>query len=285
MTKWLHRAILASLIMASGTTFAQSDDGPFADGRPSNAGRQPTLIIDPNNYPAVTRFIFLESKTDTISREYAKLLGDFVNSIAAQPGFRASMTLADIDRKRAVVYYQFNTQAQYDTLRANAPESMKALANSLQNASARFEDFGAAPMEQLPAASLTNPPAPADGYYAEFRYGNGVGINEAVANPGRTQAEVTTLMRHAGIAGAVPTDAPGFKEFTFHMGIGTDRNMNLLRYETLSNMTVAAVYPLAQGLINGGGTGGYDWYGPTGPAKLGLHVYRIVNINDGSRRR
>jgi hypothetical protein len=273
MKKLFLHALIVLLAVADGTASAQ-DDARKND----YAKNAPTLIVNPAN-PAVTRFIFLETKADFISKSYSELVERFVRTIAQQPGFRAGMTLEDIDHKHIVVYYQFENAAQYDALRTNPVPAMKELANTLQNASSRFEDIGATPTTQIPGGQPANtPPTPVPGYYAEFRYGDGVGINEAVANPGRNQAEVTYLMEHAGLRGATPQDAPGFKEFTFHIGADGMRNMNLLRYDSVEHMTIAAIYPLSQGLINGGGTGGTDWYGPNGPAKLGLHVYRIVGI-------
>ncbi|NJO59213.1 MAG: hypothetical protein HC836_13070 [Richelia sp. RM2_1_2] len=199
-----------------------------------------------------------------------------VKAIASQPGFRASMTLADIDLKRIVVYYQFESEEQYKAAREN-PTIME-LAQSLQSASARFDDYEVKPQEQG-ANGGTNGTPPA-GYFAQFRMEDGVGINEAVVAEGRKQEELSALMRKAGTA-ANPQTSAGFKDFTFHEAVDGSRNMNLLHWSDGRTMTVAALGTLIQNLINGGLTGGTDGWGPEGPGYIGVHLYNIVDIQNG----
>ncbi|MBW4617747.1 MAG: hypothetical protein KME21_32075 [Desmonostoc vinosum HA7617-LM4] len=241
----------------------------------------PVFIIDPSRYAPVTHFIFLETKDDQVTADYKTKVAQMIRAIGSQNGFRASMTLADIDLKRIVVYYQFETEGQYKAARENP--TLMALARSLQLASVRFEDYAVKPLEQSAASTDVNNSTPPPGYYAQFRMDDGVAINEAAVVKGRSQQELTALMRKAGTA-ANPNTSPGFIDFTFHEAIDGSRNMNLLHWSSVRAMAAGALGPLVQNLINGGLTGGTDGWGPTGPGYIGVHVYSIVDIQNGQRK-
>ncbi|MGL4175474.1 MAG: hypothetical protein ACRCSN_05295 [Dermatophilaceae bacterium] len=256
--------VLASLTVAMQPVSAETSQGPQA---------REEFVLDPADYPGATHFLFLESSEDQISREYRRSVSRFVDGMASQPGFRASMTLAGTDLKRMVVYYQFETEADYTAARNNP--KMIELFGPVSTASARTEDFATNPLEQIPANSAE----PLPDYSATFKVGDGVGINEALVNPGREQAELTALMREAGVV-ANPNDSEGFIDFTFHEAIDGSRNMNLLHWTSVRTMSVAALGPLVQNLINGGFTGGTDGWGPDGPGLIGVHVYEIEEIRN-----
>jgi hypothetical protein len=244
----------------------------------NNKQRQGSVfIIDPSRYAPATHFIFLETKNDQITPDYAKKVAQIVRAIASQPGFRASMTLADIDLKRTVVYYQFESEEQYKAARENA--NIMALAQSLQSDSTRFDDYAVKPGEQGASSAGPDGKAP-EGYYAQFRMGDGVAINEAVVVKDRKQEELTALMRKAGTI-ANPNTSVGYKDFTFHEAIDGSRNMNLLHWSDGRTMTVATLDTLIQNLINGGLTGSSDGWGPTGPGTIGVHIYNIIDIQNG----
>jgi heme-degrading monooxygenase HmoA len=240
--------------------------------------RGPSFIIDPSRYAPATHFIFLETKDDQLTPDYIGRVAKLVRAIASQPGFRASMTLADIDLKRMVVYYQFESEEQWKAAYGNA--NIAALAQSLQSDSMRFDDYAVNPREQGANGGTNGTPPP--GYYAQFRMGDGIGINEAVVAKGRKQAELSALMRKAGTV-ANPNTSPGFKDFTFHEAIDGSRNMNILHWSNGRTMTVAALGTLIQNLINNGLTGSSDGWGPTGPGYIGVHLYNIVEIQNGKR--
>jgi hypothetical protein len=270
------RIFLATAFLAVSTVaFAQAhdfDDGGVGESRSASQGS--AFVLDSQKYPGSTHFIFLEAKTERMTSEYRQNVDRFVRAIASQPGFRASMTLTDIDLKRVVVYYQFESEALWKAARQNPV--MYPLAGALQAASKRFDDYATRPLEQIAAGAQQLP----QGYAAQFRVGDGVGINEATVVPGRQQFELTRLMRRAGQA-ANPNGTVGFKDFTFHEAIDGSRNMNLLHWSSVRNMTVAALGPLVQALINGGLTGTTDGWGPTGAGFIGVHVYSITNIQNG----
>jgi hypothetical protein len=263
MKRFFVNTLLIMFILAGSHVQAQPMPG---HGRPD-----PVFVVDPQNYPVVTRFLFLETKADEINSDYRNKVATFVRAIAAQPGFRASMTLLNIDFKRIVVYYQFESEADYLAARANIP--LRELVAQITPLSSRFEDFGVQPLEQ---GSKTGS---APNHRAEFRMGDGVGINEALVASGRTQAELTALMRKAGTV-ANPDNSPGFIDFTFHQAQDGSRNMNLLHWSSVRTMTVGALGPLVQNLINGGLTGGGDGWGPQGPGYIGVHIYSIVAIQN-----
>ncbi|NJM90979.1 MAG: hypothetical protein HC863_01525 [Myxococcales bacterium] len=234
--------------------------------------RGPAFVLDARNYPAVTHFLFLETKGAELDNDYKGKVAAFVRAVSAQPGFRAAMVLEDIDFKRMVVYYQFESEASYTAAR-NEP-SLRPLVGAILNLSNRFEDYAARPLEQGVAGG------PNPNHRSMFRIGDGVGINEAVVGEGRTQQELTELMRRAGIA-ARPDDSPGFIDFTFHQALDGSRNMNLLHWSSVRTMMAGALGPLVQNLINGGLTGGDEGWGPEGPGFINVHVYSIAAIVNG----
>jgi hypothetical protein len=270
--KLFTKACLGVLVLVCAVAHAQSTPNGAATFPGSPV---PVFIIDSNNYPGATHFVFLETKAAKVTPQYAAKVARFVRTIALQPGFRASMTLSDIDEKRMVVYYQFETAQQWAAARQNP--AMFGPAGELQADSARFEDFAVNPLEQIAAGSSpTLPP----GYYAQFRMGDGVGINEAIVVKGRQQYELTNLMRRAGIA-ANPNNSEGYKDFTFHQAVDGSRNMNLLHWSSVRTMSVAALGVLIQPLINNGLTGTVDGWGPGGVGYIGVHVYNITAIQNG----
>ncbi|WGV25240.1 hypothetical protein [Halotia branconii] len=279
MKKVLCTALLGMFVFVSSQAQAQNMDRDNLRQSADKDKYGPVFIIDPSRYAPVTHFIFLETKDDQVTADYKIKVAQMIRAIGSQDGFRASMTLADIDLKRIVVYYQFETEGQYKAARANP--TLMALARSLQLASARFDDYAVRPLEQSASGSPNGTPPP--GYYAQFRMDDGVGINEAVVVKGRRQEELTALMRKAGTA-ANPNTSAGFIDFTFHEAIDGSRNMNLLHWSSVRAMAVGALGPLVQNLINGGLTGGTDGWGPTGPGYIGVHVYSIVDIQNGQRK-
>jgi hypothetical protein len=276
MKKALCTALVGMFVFL-GSQQVQAQDTNFGQSADNNK-RGPAFIIDPSHYAPVTHFVFLETKNDNLTPEYMNKVAQFVKAIGSQPGFRASMTLADIDLKRIVVYYQFESEEQWKAAR-NGNTTIMAAAQSLQSDSARFDDYAVKPEELASNGSQGNAPP---GYTAQFRMGDGVGINEAVVVKGRKQEELTALMRKAGTV-ANPNTSPGYKDFTFHEAIDGSRNMNLLHWSDIRTMTQGGLYVLVQNLINGGITGGSDGWGPTGPGLIGVHLYNIADIQNGKR--
>ncbi len=278
MKKALCTALVGMFVFL-GSQQAQAQDTNLSQSAENNK-HGPAFIIDPSHYAPVTHFIFFETKDEQLTTDYIGKVANMVKAIGSQPGFRASMTLVDIDLKRMVVYYQFESEEQWKAAR-NGNTTIMAAAQTLQSASARFDDYAAKPEEQGASGGGANGNPP-PGYYAQFRIGDGVGINEAVVVKGRKQEELTALMRKAGTV-ANPNTSPGYKDFTFHEAIDGSRNMNLLHWSDIRTMTQGGLYVLVQNLINGGITGGSDGWGPTGPGLIGVHLYNIADIQNGKR--
>jgi heme-degrading monooxygenase HmoA len=263
------KALLVTVLLSLSLAFV----GPAAaQPIPDAQRRGPVFVLDARNYPAVTHFLFLETKAAELDHDYKTKVATFLRAVSAQPGFRAAMVLEDIDFKRMVVYYQFESEASYAAAR-NEP-SLRPLVDAILRLSNRFEDYAARPLEQGVAGG------PNPNHRSEFRMGDGVGINEARVAEGRTQQELTELMRRAGIA-ARPDDSPGFIDFTFHQALDGSRNMNLLHWSSVRTMMAGALGPLVQNLINGGLTGDAEGWGPDGPGYIGVHVYSIAAILNG----
>jgi hypothetical protein len=240
--------------------------------------RGPVFIIDPSRYAPATHFLFLETKGAKITSDYRNKVNQMVRALVYQPGFRASMTLVDFDLKRMVIYYQFESETQLNAAFQNP--TLKPLTQTLQADSARFNDYATRPLEQGASVGTNGTPPP--GYYAQFRMGDGLAINEAVVVSGRKQQELSALMRKAGTV-ANPNTSEGYTDFTFHEAIDGSRNMNILHWSNGRTMTVAALGTLVQNLINGGLTGTTDGWGPKGPGYIGVHLYNIVEIQNGLR--
>jgi len=289
--KKLFFSVLLSLltITASQAQPLNPGGGMFGGHGQFRLGVKP-FVLDPTDYPGVSHFLFLETKAKQLTKDYASKVNRFVNAIAAQPGFRACMTLVDVDAKRIVVYYQFETEDQYNTARQN--EAVFPIAGAVRNDSARFEVFASRPLEQIafnpdlvgnPNPGAGAPPNP-PGYYAKFRIGEGVGINEALVNldKGRTQAELTELMHKAGQVNDI-NNAPGYKDFTFHEGLDGSRNMNLIHWKDVKTLAAASLSNLLQPLMNNGLSGGHDGWGPDGPGTIHLHIYHVADIKHGTK--
>lgn len=291
MKKMFFSVLLSLLnITASQAQPQVAGEGMFGDHSHFGSRVKP-FILDPADYPGVTHYLFLETKAKQLTKDYATKVNRFVNAIAAQPGFRASMTLVDVDTKRIVVYYQFETEDQYNTARQN--EAVFPIAGAVRNGSARFEVFATRPLEQIafnPDLVGTNqntgagaPPNP-PGYYAQFKIGEGVGINEALVNldKGRTQAELTELMHKAGQVNDI-NNAAGYKDFTFHEALDGSRNMNFIHWQDVKTLTAASLSNLLQPLMNNGLSGGHDGWGPDGPGTIHLHIYYVTDIKHGTK--
>ncbi len=277
MKKVLCTALLGMFVLLGSQAQAQDTFGnklgQFADANKSG----PIFVIDPSHYAPSTHFIFLETKDDSVTADYKGKVKRLIRAIGFQPGFRASLTLGDIDLKRIVVYYQFESEDQQKAARENA--NVMALAQALQSASARFDDYAAAPQATIIKGVEGSAPP---GYISKFQMSDGVAINEAVVGQGRSQDELTALMQGAGVV-ANPNTSPGYIDFTFHKAIDSSRNMNLLHWSSVRAMAAGALGPLVQNLINGGLTGGTNGWGPTGPGFIGVHVYSIVDIQNAQR--
>jgi hypothetical protein len=291
MKKFFFSLLLSLLTITASQAQPQSTGGSLFGSYGKHGARVSPFILDPADYPGVSHFLFLETKAKQLTKGYATKVNKFVDAISQQPGFRASMTLVDVDDKRIVVYYQFDTEDQYNTARQN--ESVFPIAGAVRNESARFEVFATRPLEQIafnPDLVGTNqntgagaPPNP-PGYYAKFRVGEGVGINEALVNldNGRTQAELTELMHKAGQVNDI-NNAAGYKDFTFHEGLDGSRNMNLIHWQDVKTLTAASLSNLLQPLMNNGLSGGHDGWGPDGPGTIHLHIYYVTDIKHGTK--
>jgi hypothetical protein len=274
-------AWLVCCVIMFGSAAAQ----PLSPGAHDHRNpHRPAFVLDRNNYPAVTRFVFLVPKDGDVTPAYMAKVNKFIDAVAAQPGFRASMSLLDIDRTRVTIYYHFDSQAQWENARNNPPPEILAAAGVLQSMSSRFEDVGARPLEQFANGETPPPPGqtpPPSNYVSRFYLGEGVATNEALVVAGRTQAELTTLMRRAGIVNN-PNVTPGFVDFTFHQALDGSRNINLLHWATPPEMAAAAIYQLIQPLINNPGyVGTSDGWGANGVGLIGVRVYQVVRIQNG----
>jgi hypothetical protein len=268
--------VLGVMVLLTGVSNARDlDESSVTD----HAMNGPVFTIDSKKYPGSTHIIFLESKEKYVTPAYMSGVNRFVNAMSSQPGFMAAMVLSDIDRKRTAVYYQFETENEWQAARANP--RMYPFADVLVNTSARFEDFALLPQEQFAAGGNPNQPTP-PGYVSKFRIGDGVATNEARVV--RTQAELTQLMRRAGIVNNI-NDSDGFIDFTFHQAVDGTRNVNLLHWTSARTMASAALANLIQPLLNVPGYAGTpDGWGSGGVGLINVHVYTVTRIEKGRRR-